>query len=704
MNYPPSHSWDLRIHQFIGLHPLSYYSHALYPIHFTPSAAMSTPASPSTPLTPLQRPLSPELTRPSMSRTTSLNITPKSEYLRNALQARRAHITSPMSPSESRSQPPPTLRLPEISTPETAPDIFAEYALSEEQTTPVSPIRRRRPSDAGLPRSKTNRELTVEIERLKDSLMTSNMRVELLKKNNSQLQHDLTKAKEQIEELEPLEQENHDLREENDSLRLKVDNMDEEIEHLKDNNDAMRKNNEELAALAEESASHWQDQEYAIDEAAECIVKLEEEKGGLAAELLRLKERVAALEDMSRSITLVDGSPGRYPTRMYSIDESRPSTSHFDSDYYSQPASPSIKASGDSFISITPSERSKKFLDLSVERRQSARELGKRISAASLQALSIRPSCPVPEVPQIPAAYQQQAVRLIEEGSPEVAPIEPGRYRTGQQLISESLLDIARLSPTCSDSAPSRSPTPHSEGLRSLYNPDRPIGRRALSDSCPVSHRTVSSSSNPVTPKTSQSSVLETTSPFTPSRSANKPALTRSSAEHIQHRSPRHERHSSSGTAFNVNIRSRKEIPSPQRASMVHPPHVSVVSEQATESDPREDKDRWWRNMDRLTLPQVLAQSQSAPAQPATQSPSVQQTMQPLSPQQTARTLPPVPPEKASSPWQDDSYVTVRPSRSWDKTKKTTSPIAERDFFFNVAEDEDTFIRKATAWIGGSRR
>ena len=646
------------------------------------------------------------------------------------------------------------MKLPDIKTPETAPDIFAEYALSEEQTTPVSPIRRRRPSDVGLPRTKTNRELTIEVERLKDLLITSNMRVELLKKNNSQLQHDLTKSKEQIEELEPLEHENYELRGENDGLKLKVNDMDEEIEHLRDNNAVMHKNNEEFATLAEESASHWQDQEYAIDEAAECIVKLEEEKSGLAADLLRLKERVAALEETSRTNALTDGSPGRYLSRRYSLDESRPSTSHFDSDYYSQPTSPSIKACGDSFISITTSERSRKFLDMSLERKQSARDLSTRISAASLQALSIRPSCPVPEVPQIPIAYQQQVARLFDgRMAAEAAPMRPDRYRTGQQLIPESLLEFARSSTAFSDTGTSRSPTPHSGGFQT---PERPVSRKPLSDTGRLSPR-IMTSSNTATPKGLQSLNGEP-SPFIPSRTSSRHASTSSSTERLELRSSRQERQLNPNTIFNETSTPVTDNSSSQWASLAPPPSVSVVSELATELDPRDDKDRWWRNMDRLTFPQVLAQSQPPPKQPALPSPSASQIIQPLSVQQTTQspslqqtfqapsvpqtlqpptvpqTIPPptvqqtiqpasvqkitqpppaqqavqpmpsTMPAKTSSPWQNDSYITIRPSRSGDKVMKTASPYEERDFFFNGAEDEDTFIRKATAWIGVSRR
>ncbi|KAL1801618.1 hypothetical protein ACET3X_001960 [Alternaria dauci] len=267
----------------------------------------------------------------------------------------------------------------EIYTSKTSPDVFDEFALTEEQTTPVSPIRRRSPTDLGPPRSKTNRELTNEIQKLKETLMTSNMRVELLKKDNRELQHKLTVAKEHVERLEPLEDENYELRAENKQLKLKLDKMSKEISSLREDNEEQRRNNVELTAIASESAEHFTEHETALAEAAECIIKMEEEKALLDKEFKTLKERVIAMESHSPASTLIN-APGQYPLSVYSVDEERPTTSHFDSDYYSQVEdSPSVKLSSESINSFKPSERSKKFLDLTEERRKSARDLSKRL-------------------------------------------------------------------------------------------------------------------------------------------------------------------------------------------------------------------------------------------------------------------------------------------------------------------------------------
>ncbi|CAN9192272.1 unnamed protein product [Alternaria alternata] len=333
------------------------------------------------------RPSTPDQMRPTLSRSSTYSVAPKSEFLRHALEARRAQNTPTPSPQEVKAPPPPTSMPLDIHTPKTSPDVFDEFALTEEQTTPVSPIRRRRPSDVGTPRSKTNRDLTNDIQKLKESLMTSNMRVELLKKDNRELQHQLTATKEQVERLEPLEDENYELRAENKQLKLKLDKMSEEISSLREDNEEQRMNNVELTAIASETAAHFTEHETALAEAAECIIKMEEEKALLDKELKMLKERVMVIESHSPASTLVN-TPGKYPPSVYSVDEERPTTSHFDSDYYSQVEdTPSVKPSHESIRSFTPSERSKKFLDLTEERRKSARDLSERMSAVSLKAL-----------------------------------------------------------------------------------------------------------------------------------------------------------------------------------------------------------------------------------------------------------------------------------------------------------------------------
>ncbi|CAN9363841.1 unnamed protein product [Alternaria alternata] len=510
----------------------------------------------------IYRPSTPDQMRPTLSRSSTYSVAPKSEFLRHALEARRAQNTPTPSPQEVKAPPPPTSMPLDIHTPKTSPDVFDEFALTEEQTTPVSPIRRRRPSDVGTPRSKTNRDLTNDIQKLKESLMTSNMRVELLKKDNRELQHQLTTAKEQVERLEPLEDENYELRAENKQLKLKLDKMSEEISSLREDNEEQRMNNVELTAIASETAAHFTEHETALAEAAECIIKMEEEKALLDKELKMLKERVMVIESHSPASTLVN-TPGKYPPSVYSVDEERPTTSHFDSDYYSQVEdTPSVKPSHESIRSFTPSERSKKFLDLTEERRKSARDLSERMSAVSLKALREASPSPLPEVPQVPTTYQQEIPTIIADDR---------------------------------SATPSRTPVPHRQ-------------------------------------------------------------------------------------------------------------------------DPREDRDGWWRSLDRLTLPQALAQQQQQQQQQQQKDQRDQQTPRPSKPHSRSRSVAPLPPpidtgNTVRTTNGLNAYVdTLRSSGSRRKPGETTPLTAlnshpvEKDFLFNVKESEDDFLRKTRGSVGSSSR
>ena len=602
--------------------------------------------------------------------------------------------------------------------PKTSPDIFAEFALSEAQTTPVSPIRRRRPSDAGMPRSRTNRELTIEIEKLKDNLMTSNLRVELLKKNNSELQHEVTEMKERVEELEPLEEENSELRHENNHMRLRMQEMEEEMARLQDDNDALRKSNEELLSINVECSSHWEDQEFAVQEAADTIIALETEKLALANEVKKLRKRGALEDDSSRASTLVDGSP-RCPSRVYSIDESRPSTSHFDSDYYSQPDSPHIKDSRESVISVTPSERSKKFLDSTQERRRSARDLAKRMSAASLKALRIRSPSPTPDVPQIPAVFQLQIPQIVEQvASDKRTSRTPKRYRD-RRLPEQPLLDALQISPTKSDSSAPHTPTPRQEGPRGLYRQDQvPVTR--------TSHDSLLSSSHGKSPTTTakhrsrQPSGTEI-SPRVPSRLSSKHAHTSSSNEHLSlrelHQTRRRRQSEPDTTSTDTTPEGQEEW-----ATMPPPPvpaRSSLISETdlTSEADP-EDRDRWWKNVERLNQPQPQLRSlpsnqqggtpTHAPRQRQTCSPTLTRSKSHI---QSPTDAPGRPGKQgttssSSGPKPPTVRTDVTRSQTQPNTPAATTSYADmgRDFFFNPTEDEETFLRKAKSRMGGLRR
>ncbi|CAN9082015.1 unnamed protein product [Alternaria alternata] len=653
--------------------------------------------------------------RPTLSRSSTYSVAPKSEFLRHALEARRAQNTPTPSPQEVKAPPPPTSMPLDIHTPKTSPDVFDEFALTEEQTTPVSPIRRRRPSDVGTPRSKTNRDLTNDIQKLKESLMTSNMRVELLKKDNRELQHQLTATKEQVERLEPLEDENYELRAENKQLKLKLDKMSEEISSLREDNEEQRMNNVELTAIASETAAHFTEHETALAEAAECIIKMEEEKALLDKELKMLKERVMVIESHSPASTLVN-TPGKYPPSVYSVDDERPTTSHFDSDYYSQVEdTPSVKPSHESIRSFTPSERSKKFLDLTEERRKSARDLSERMSAVSLKALREASPSPLPEVPQVPTTYQQEIPTIIADDRSATPSRTPVPHRQGYQPPSRSLMDAAEISPARPHTVAPQSHERQPDGLRGLYRPRRTLSGRKSSDRRPSSSYVPNTTSTSASFAGRQQSMQET-SPQVPSRSTSKRASTTNSDEHLQRRIPHRrtidaDRPSTMYTLPNADLMSSGwEMISSDSS----PPPVSNASTTDLTSvvDPREDRDGWWRSLDRLTLPQAMAQQQ----QQQEKDQRDQQTPRPSKPHSRSRSAAPLPPpidtgNTVRTTNGLNAYVdTLRSSGSRRKPGETTPLTAlnshpvEQDFLFNVKESEDDFLRKTRGSVGSSSR
>jgi hypothetical protein len=597
----------------------------------------------------------------------------------------------------------------EIHTPKSSPDVFDEFALTEEQTAPVSPIRRRRPSDTGHPTSKTNRELTNEIEKLKDTLMTANMRVELLKKDNRKLQHELTAAKEQVERLEPLEDDNYELRAENKQLKLKLDKMSEDISNLKEANEEHRRNNEELTTIASETASHFEAHETALAEAAECIIQMEEEKGVLSEELKMLKERVMVIESHSPASTLVN-SPDKYPPRVYSVDEERPCTSHFDSDYYSQAEdAPEVKPSSESIRSFTPSERSKKFLDLTEERRRSARDLSQRMSAVSLKALREASPTPAPELPQIPTQYQQQIPTIIADDRSATPSRTPVPHRQGHQPSSRTLMEAAEISPARPHTVAPQAAARQSEGgLRGLYRPRRSSSSRKSSDRRPSSY----------VERAGHQQFQTEAPPHVPSRTNSKHTnpSTNSGERHTR-------RHLQSDADRPTSLYSQPNREIEEMLPCHSSPHDSNASTTDLVSvvDPREDKDGWWRSLDRLTLPQALAQQQQHEQQrPDERMPQRfnaqrdQQTM-PTFHNAGLRSSTVPPPTETGNPVRTtnalNAYVDTLRSGSTRRKGETTPLTAlnshpvEKDFLFNAKETEDDFLRKTrSSTVSSSRR
>ncbi|KAF2130267.1 hypothetical protein P153DRAFT_375058 [Dothidotthia symphoricarpi CBS 119687] len=595
------------------------------------------------------RPYTPDARKPVNSRKSVIN--PQSQYLRDALDARRAHKAPIPSPIDVRAPALTTSNPARTETPKLSPDMFMEYALSEEQTAPVSPVRRRQLSDAPLPRGKTNRELTDEIQRLKDSLMTTNMRVELLRKDNSKLQHEVTQAK---EELEPLEHKNNKLMDKNEDLEAQMDDMEKEMLRLQGELNEQRESNKELIAINEECSAHWENQEAAVKEAAEIITKLQEDKLALKNELLDLKGRVTALETGSSPYGHVDGT-ARCPSRIKSIDDSRPSTSNFgDSDYYSQADSPP-RPGNQSIHSLTTSERSVRFHELSKRNRRSTQDLQKRMSAVRVLELE---ESPIPDMPQIPSSFQQDA----QDGESFI------RSSKAHHLMRppRSLLDAPPPSPPLRPATVAPMPrAPRHEELRGLYHPDRTGGSRIVNTSRPSS----SHGSTTSAPKAGSrhGSIVEA-SPIAPPRLSSHRAQTsipgeKISLRHAQQPSRRQSEHDVYPLGH-----AQTESLSSEWAPMAPPRSTSNIPGRLTaEADPQ----AWLKDIDRLTRTQRQEQAQSS-----------------------TQAAPP------RIKFDEESITSVKKSKTVPST-----PLAEgREFLFHAKEDELSFMSRMKSKIGSSKR
>ena len=617
--------------------------------------------------------------RPAFNRSATSMSVPKSEYLRHALEARRAQNT----PTQSAPKPAPIdALLPRpaattpsaLHTPAVSPDAFDEFDLPEEIMSPESPIRKRRPheKDDTPPRGKTNLELSAEIEKLRDELFKQNIRVELLNKSNHELQAKWVQAKEEVDRLEPLEEENYELRAENKKLTEKLVAAQDDIDHIDDINDALdklyfeRKAVEEvnealkeevvnLTSFNKEAVTNMQETEEALNEAVEMITSLESEKLHLKKEVDDLKTRVAAIESKQ-----VDGS-ARYPQRVYSVDEQRPATSYDDSDYYSQPTTPRADIDRDAqSVRSGTSVRSKKFIELTKECTRSARSLSKRMSDASLRAASLVSAVQAPEVPHIPEEYAQVTPRTVDEYFKE------RRYRQEpgvEQIIARSGAGMRR--PTTVAPVETHQPS----GLRSLYRPDQ---LQYSSASRPLSSH-IPSSSKSSRPRTRTQSVAES-SPAPPPRMSSRHAHTTSDDRlRLQPSDGALESNTTSGTLVGSEEQQEQEQVLTTWASVN--PRTSTVSLLTSPRIDRPDRERWWKDTENV---------------------------RPLRTRATMRALR----ANFSSDEGDSGSVTFVVRAEGIRTNPTT-PATERpekDFLFNPRENEEQFMRKTMMKLKGTLR
>lgn len=621
------------------------------------------------------RPSTPE-SKPAFNRSATSMSVPKSEYLRHALEARRAQntpIQNTPTPAPIEIHPPqPAAPTPsKLLTPAASPDVFDEFDLSEELMTPESPIRRRRPHEKEdtPPRGKTNLELSAEVEKLKDELIKQNIRVELLKKNNHELQAKWVQAKEEAEQLKPLQDENVELCEENRRLNRKLEGLrdyEDQLDDLSTEVDKLwfeRKTVEEanatlktevlnLTKVNNEAVAGMQDQQGALDEAVEMITNLEAEKVHLKEEVEDLKGRVAAIESRQN-----DGS-AKYPQRVCSIDEARPTTSYDDSDYYSQPATPRAEPADRDALSIRSetSFQSKRFIELSKERTRSARSLSKRMSDTSLRAVSLISTAQAPEVPHIPEVFAQVTPQIIDQRFKE------RRYRQEpgiEQIIARSGAELRR--PATVAPVHTRQPS----GLRSLYRPDQL--QRSNTSRPSSSH--MHSSNKSSKPRTRTNSLAEP-SPIPP----------RMSSRHAHTISDDYLRpQTSDGTLKSATLVGSDEQEHEQEQVLtewnLRYPHTSTVP--SLTSSPlldRPDKERWWKETEHV---------------------------KPLRTRATMRTIRDDFSDEGSSGSRTFA-IRAEGIRTSPTTPAGEGP--EKDFLFNPSESEEHFMKKTLTKLKGSLR
>lgn len=514
----------------------------------TPSMA-SPPPSRGSSIDHTVHPETPQ-SKPAFARTPTSMSVPRNELLRKTLEARRAQdspIQSSPRPAPLDTLPPrppaptPSARPKQLDTPAPSPDPFDEFDLPADLITPESPIQKKHPraKDDTPPRGKTNQELSAEVQRLRQDLITEKMRCELTKKDQQEVHEKLVKANEEVDRLQSLDLEMREVEAENRQLRDLLEKHQQDMDGINDMKDCIDQLQAERDAVEEQKKvlqADFDDMKKATDaelanmqdalqEAVDLVHSFESEKAilvkdnnDLKSEKERLRKelhdcvaRIAAIESQR-----FDGSSEcpQQPFVDTSLDEYRPATSHDDSDYYSQPATPraDIDKDAQSLRSIT-SDRSKRFMELTRERTKSARKLSLRLSDASMRAASAVSAGHVPEVPRIPEEHAAVTPRAVEERFRErryhQSGAEPAMIRSEAHLHRPATVTPVQIH--------------QPSGLRNAYRPDQ---MQRTSTSRPSSSQNASSSKIS-RPHTRGYSAVES-SPLPPPRMSSRHAHTSS--------------------------------------------------------------------------------------------------------------------------------------------------------------------------------
>lgn len=443
-------------------------------------------------------------------------------------------------------------------------------------------------------------------------MFNKNLQLELIKKQNNELKDKLEEANKRIEALECFEEENVELQEHNNRLTLNLQNMEDELLDLQDQN-------REVLQIQDETVAEMEKHQASLDEAAGIILQLEEQKAELKEALEKLKTQVTSNQTTVNCAEpchdAYDGqSKDKRPLRIYSIDESRPSTSHFDSDYYSQPASPQVKVQRSKELHPY-SDRARAFMDMNINSKKSLQDLKQRTSNISMKSMPrLKSPEPAPEVPKIPeifntAYHHEQSVKSVTR-----TPSQRNKKIPPQPSPLNTAPHSSSLSP--------RTPTSgtQQEGLRGLFREYRTIER---------SSRPSSSYKSPTESRSSRRSHTTRTPPVPPQRDSSRLAQT-SSSEGL-------------GT---------ETAPSEYHEPSLPPP-PSVDNEDLISIDSQ----RWWKDV------------------------------------RGVRSLRELPAD--GSNWAEGIAALATGPR---KNRHPPGDI-ERDFFFNGAEDEDQFMKRAHSYM-----
>jgi hypothetical protein len=585
--------------------------------------------------------------------------------------------------------PTPSARQQEVETSAASPDAFDEFDLPEDLMTPESPIHKRHPRvrDDTPPRGKTNQELSAEVQKLRQELITERMRCELTKKDQQDAHERLVNAKQEVERLQSLDLEMREVEAENRQLKdlLKVhqqdmdeiDDMNDQIDMLQSERDVVEERNKILQAELDDfkkmTDAEIANMVTAYEEAVDIVHSYEIQTANLVKENNDLKSdngrirkdlrdctaRIAAIESQR-----VDGTSDchQQPFVDTSLDEHRPATAYDDSDYYSQPATPraDVDKDGQSLRSVT-SARSQQFIELTRERTRSARRLSKRMSDASLRAASVVSAVHVPEVPPIPEEHVQVTPRTVDE-----------RFRERRYHYSDAELVNARSAAETHRPATVMPVQTHQpSGLRNVYQFDQ---MQRTSTSRPSSSQKMSSG--------------KTSRPHARGNSAVEPMLVpppRMSSRHAHTSSEDRLRPQTSDATFDSNTTCGTLIGTEeQKQEQVLTtwtsanPRTSTVS--LLTSSPRidlVDKERWWKDTEHV---KPLLRTRA-----------------------TTRTL------RADYSLDDgDLGSETSAVRAGGVNTAPTTPAADRppekDFLFNPKENEEDFMRKTMSRLKGSMR